>query len=190
MVVGCLVAENIRQVSLCLAKDFSLEWQWWTKVKLILLNPDYTFSRPFGCWSSQRNPKTLTRRISWSATEPGAAPQCRKKPSVASVASGSSVWWGGRASPLAFWTLSGTKHFQCINKMKDFIVGVCINFFVYIKLLFVTDSGILSCTGAIWPKKKSPFLTLHQKGSCLLQNTARHQHFWCTTSSVKEKHLH
>lgn len=185
MVVGCLVAENIRQVSLCLPEDLTSEWQWWTEGKLILLNP--MFSRPFVCWSSQRNPKTWTRRISWSATEPGAALPCRKKPCVASVASGSSVWWGGRASPLAFWTLSGTKRFQCINKMKDLMEGVRINYFTYIKLLFLTDSGTLSCTGAIWPNKKSPFLTQHQRGSCLPQNTARHQHFWCTTSSVKGK---
>lgn len=111
-------------------------------VKVILLNPDYMFFRPFGCWSSQINPKTLTRRISWSATEPGAAPQCRKKPSVASVASGSSVWWGGRASPLAFWTLSGTKHFQCIDKMKDFIVGICINCFFFFRNTFMYGSHL------------------------------------------------
>lgn len=102
-VVGCLVAEHIRQV----------ETQTWKRPR----EPDgepanadvspVPLFRRTESWTNQSGRKTRPRKTSWRGTEPGAAPPVQSRLSAGSAGSGCSAWPGGGASPAACWTPSG-----------------------------------------------------------------------------------
>lgn len=101
MVVGCLVAEHIRQVWR-VSESFFFFFK--------RASPDCVSaaSRRTESWSSRTNTRTWVKKTSWSGTEPGAAPPPRNQLCAGSVGFGSSVWPDDRASPHACWTQSGT----------------------------------------------------------------------------------
>lgn len=113
MVVGCLVAEHIRQVKtetlyICYGiihfSDSDL---------MNICGFTFGLFRLTESWSYQTNRKTWRRTTSWRDTGPGAAPLSQSQLSVGSAGSGCSVWPGGGASPPACWTPSGS--FVLIN---------------------------------------------------------------------------
>lgn len=116
MVVGCLVAEHIRQV-----KPEALFIGYETIQAKFFFRPlmfvaSWCLLRLTESWSNQIDRKTWQRTISWKDTEPGAAPPFQSRLSAGSVGSGCSVLPGGWALPPACWTQSGN---VCLSMMCE-----------------------------------------------------------------------